>query len=69
MCISDNEFEEMPIHSLHWWAGIDGDLGSCLSKLRQAECSCTASNSPLDTALELSSLVKLGSQIEEVDLR
>ena len=52
---------------LHWWAGVDGDLGILRGKLRQAESSCAASDSPLHTALELSSLVELSSKIQEVD--
>ena len=52
---------------LHWWAGVDGDLGVLRGKLRQAESSCAASDSPLHTALELGGLVELSSKIQEVD--
>ena len=53
---------------LHWWAGIDVDLGILLRKGRQTESSGTAGDGPLSTALELGSLIDLGSQIEEVNL-
>lgn len=53
---------------LHRRTDIDGDLGVLLVSDVQAESGSRASDSPLGTALELSSLVKLGSQVEEVDL-
>lgn len=53
---------------LHWRASIDGDLVVLGGDGGQAQSSGAASDGPLDTALELSGLVKLGSQIEEVDL-
>lgn len=53
---------------LHRWADIDGLLSILLGSSWYAESCRAASNSPLGTALELSSLVKLGSEIQEVNL-
>lgn len=53
---------------LHWWASINGDLGALRDRGGHAKGGGGAGNGPLDTALELSSLVKLGSKIEEVNL-
>jgi hypothetical protein len=53
---------------LHRRADIDRDLGVLLVSDVQAEGSGRASNGPLGTALELSSLIDLGSQVEEVNL-
>lgn len=53
---------------LHRGADIDRDLGVLLGSDVQAESSGRAGNGPLGTALELGSLVELGSQVEEVDL-
>jgi hypothetical protein len=54
---------------LHWWADIDGGLCIFSDSKWCAESSCAASNSPFRTTLKLSSLIKLGSEIEEVDIR
>ena len=51
---------------LHGRPGINVDLVGC-GKSSQAKVSRATGNSPLGTALELSSLVKLGSQVKEVD--
>jgi hypothetical protein len=53
---------------LHGRADIDRDLGVLLVSDVQAEGSGRASNGPLGTALELGSLIDLGSQVEEVNL-
>lgn len=53
---------------LHGWADIDSGLGLLLGSSRYAESRGAASNGPFGTALELSSLVDLGSKIEEVDI-
>jgi hypothetical protein len=53
---------------LHRRAGVDVDLAISRGDDGGAEGSRAAGNSPLGTALELSSLVKLGGQIQEVDL-
>ena len=53
---------------LHWWADIDGSLSIFAGSEGSTESSCAASNGPLGTALELSSLINLGSKIEEVNL-
>ena len=54
---------------LHWWADIDGSLSLLDGSKRYAESTGAASNSPLRTALEFSGLVKLRSEIQEVNLR
>ena len=53
---------------LHGRTNINGGLCLLGGSNWDAEGSCAASNSPLSTTLELSSLVNLGSKIEEVDL-
>ena len=53
---------------LHGRTDIDRDLGVLLVGDVQAESSGRASDGPLGTALELGSLIDLGSQIEEVNL-
>lgn len=53
---------------LHGRANIDRDLGVLLVSDVQAESSGRASDGPLGTALELSSLIDLGSQVEEVNI-
>jgi hypothetical protein len=53
---------------LHRGAGIDVDLLAVDSgNVGQAESGGGSGNGPLDTALEVGSLVQLGSQVEEVD--
>lgn len=52
---------------LHGGAGIDANLVGASSNVGQAKGGGRAGNSPLDTALKVGSLVKLGSEIEEVD--
>ena len=54
---------------LHGWADINGRLCILDGSKWCAESSCTASDSPFCTTLELGGLIKLGSEIEEVDLR
>jgi hypothetical protein len=53
---------------LHRWADIDSLLSILLGSSWYAKSCRAAGNSPLGTALELSSLVKLGSKIQEVNL-
>lgn len=53
---------------LHGRADIDGRLALLGRSDGYAKGSCAASDSPLSTALKLSSLVELGCEIEEVDL-
>jgi hypothetical protein len=53
---------------LHGRADIDRDLGVLLVGDVQAESSGRASDGPLGTALELSGLIDLGSQVEEVNI-
>jgi hypothetical protein len=50
---------------LHGWADVDGLLAARCGKTESAVAS---GNGPLGTALELGSLVNLGSQVEEVNL-
>lgn len=53
---------------LHWWSGINGHLSISSLDSSHTESSWGACSSPLSTALELSGLIKLGSEIEEEDL-
>ena len=53
---------------LHWWSSIDRNLSISSLDSGHAESSWRAGSSPLGTALELSGLIKLGSEIEEEDL-
>lgn len=53
---------------LHWRTSIDGDLAILAADGRETKSSGAAGDSPLDTALELSGLVELSSQVEEVNL-
>ena len=52
---------------LHWWASVNVDLALLRSDSNTKVGGATG-NSPLGAALELSGLVQLGSQIQEVDL-
>ena len=52
----------------HWGTDVNGGLSLLGRSNWDAESSCAASDSPLSTALELSSLVELSSKIEEVNL-
>jgi hypothetical protein len=53
---------------LHRWADIYGGLCVLGRDVGDTESVCAASNSPLGTAFELSSLIDLGSKIEKVNL-
>ena len=52
----------------HGRTGVNGDLAVGLGSGGQAESAGAAGNGPFGTALELSGLVELGSQIKEVNL-
>jgi hypothetical protein len=52
---------------LHWWTDIYSGLCVLRGDIGDAESVCAASNSPFGTALELSSLIDLGSKIEKVN--
>lgn len=53
---------------LHWWADIDSDLGALGWDIWKTKSGGGASDGPLGAALELGGLVKLGREIEEVNL-
>jgi hypothetical protein len=53
---------------LHWRASINADLAVGLGHGGQAEVLRAAGNSPLGTAFEFSSLVKLGGKVKEMHI-
>ncbi len=53
---------------LHWWSGVDGNLSVDGLDGDHAEGGWGASGSPLGTALELSGLIELSGQVEEVNV-
>lgn len=61
------EFTTERSGEFHWGTSINVNLAITLGS-RQTKGSRAASNSPLGTTFKLSSLVELGSQVEEVNL-